>query len=99
MPSPQNQPPQLSALSAGLAKIRTEWPDFTGELLEPIVILAAGGTKAQAAWAGMKGIFMTKVLGPLGMVVGLSTSFLFLTRNSSRSGGRQGCRAPTPSRR
>ncbi len=80
-PSPQNQPPQVSALSAGLAKIRTEWANFAGDLLEPMVILAAGGTKAQAAWAGMKGIFLSKVLGPLGMVVGLSTSFLFITRS------------------
>lgn len=68
-------------MSAGLARIRTEWAGFAGDLLEPMAILAAGGTKAQAAWAGMRGIFLSKVLGPLGMVVGLSTSFLFITRN------------------
>ena len=54
--------------ATGLGKLKAMWGEFAGELIEPMAILAAGGTKAQAAWAGMRGIFLTKVLGPLGMV-------------------------------
>ena len=68
-------------MAAGIGKIKASWLDFAGELLEPMAILAAGGTKASAAWAGMRGVFLTKVLGPLGMVVGAATGFLLVTRN------------------
>lgn len=51
-----------------------------GSLQAPIAVLAAGGTKTAAAWAGLKDVFMMKVLGPMGMVVGAATSFLLLSR-------------------
>ena len=52
----------------GLGELKAKWADFAGDLLEPVVMLAAGATKAQAAWAGMRGIFESRVLGPLGLV-------------------------------
>ena len=68
------------AASAGIGKLKGQWLDFTGNLLAPIAILAAGGTKSQAAWAGMKDVLLTKVLGPIGMVAGAATGFLLLTK-------------------
>lgn len=79
-PLPPNQNVNVNFEAAGLGKLKTQWLDFAGELLEPMVILAAGGTKAQAAWAGMRGVFLTKVLGPLGLVAGAATAFLLITR-------------------
>lgn len=60
--------------------LRRSWGDFAGDLLEPLVLLAAGATKAQAAWAGMRGIFESRVLGPLGLVAGASIGFLATTK-------------------
>jgi len=60
----------------GPAKLRAEWLDFAGELVEPVAILAAGGTKVQAAWAGVRGLFVSRVLGPLGLVSGASLGLL-----------------------
>lgn len=54
----------------GLAELKGKWADFAGDLLEPVVLLAAGATKAQAAWAGFRGIMENRVLGPLGLVAG-----------------------------
>lgn len=64
----------------GLAELRSKWADFAGDLLEPVVLLAAGATKAQAAWAGFRGIMENRVLGPLGLVAGVSVGFLATTR-------------------
>ena len=82
--------------ATGLGKLKAMWGEFAGELIEPMAILAAGGTKAQAAWAGMRGIFLTKVLGPLGMVAGAATAFLFVTKklvSEWRQVGVQGAKA------
>lgn len=82
--------------ASGLAKLKTGWADFAGELLEPVAILAAGGTKAQAVWAGFRGVFLSKVLGPLGMVAGMATGFLLTTRKlvgEWRTVGLQGSKA------
>ena len=65
---------------AGLGKMKAEWLDFMGNLMDPVLVLAAGGTKVQAAWAGIRGVMLTRVLGPLGMVAGAATSFLLVTR-------------------
>ena len=64
----------------GLGELKAKWGDFAGDLLEPVVLLAAGATKAQAAWAGMRGVFESRVLGPLGLVAGASLAFLATTR-------------------
>jgi hypothetical protein len=64
----------------GLSELKAKWADFAGNLLEPVVMLAAGATKAQAAWAGFRGILEGKVLGPLGLVAGASLGFLATTR-------------------
>ena len=64
----------------GLGELKARWADFAGDLLEPVVLLAAGATKAQAAWAGFRGIFEARVLGPLGLVAGASIAFLATTR-------------------
>jgi hypothetical protein len=45
----------------GLGELKAKWTDFAGDLLEPVVLLAAGATKAQAAWAGMRGVFEARV--------------------------------------
>lgn len=82
--APQTQQVAVNFTASGLGKLKSQWADFAGNLLTPITVLAAGGTKAQAAWAGMKDVFLTKVLGPLGMVVGVATGFLLVTRNLVR---------------
>jgi hypothetical protein len=64
----------------GLSQLKGKWMDFAGDLLEPVVLLAAGATKAQAAWAGMRGMFEARVLGPLGLVAGASIAFLATTK-------------------
>ena len=64
----------------GLAELKGKWADFAGDLLEPMVLLASGATKAQAAWAGFRGIFESRVLGPLGLVAGASVGFLATTK-------------------
>lgn len=64
----------------GLGELKAKWADFAGDLLEPVVLLAAGATKAQAAWAGFRGILESRVLGPLGLVAGASIGFLATTR-------------------
>ena len=63
----------------GLKALRGQWLDFAGDLAEPMILLAAGATKAQALWGGMQGIFLTRVLGPMGMVVGATTALLAVT--------------------
>lgn len=63
----------------GLSRLKAGWADFAGDLLEPVAILAAGGSKVQAAWAGVTGIFQSKVLGPIGLAAGLSVGFLATT--------------------
>ena len=64
----------------GLSQLKGKWMDFAGDLLEPAVLLAAGATKAQAAWAGMRGMFEARVLGPLGLVAAASLAFLGTTK-------------------
>jgi hypothetical protein len=64
----------------GLGKLKAQWLDFAGDLVEPVALLAAGATKAQAAWAGMRGVFLTRVLGPLGLVAGAAAGFLLTTK-------------------
>ncbi len=54
----------------GTAKFKQALGDIGTDLAEPGVILAAGGTAAQAAWAGMRGILLSRVLGPLGLITG-----------------------------
>ncbi len=54
----------------GTAAFKGSLGDLAGEMAEPGIVLAAGGTKAQAAWAGMRGILLSKVLGPLGLITG-----------------------------
>lgn len=78
--APKKQVVDVEFRASGLGKLKAGWADFAGDLLEPIAILAAGGTKVQAAWAGIKGVFLSKVLGPIGMAVGAATGFLLVTR-------------------
>lgn len=60
--------------------MKAEWLDFMGDMIAPIAILASGGSKASALWMGVGNVFMTKVLGPLGMVAGAAASFLVVTK-------------------
>jgi hypothetical protein len=71
---------ELDYKSKGLGELKAKWADFGSDLLEPVVMLAAGATKAQAAWAGMRGVFESRVLGPLGLVAGASVGFLLTTK-------------------
>ena len=71
---------EVSAKLAGLGKMKAEWLDFAGDMLAPVAILAAGGSKASAVWMGVGNVFMTKVLGPLGMVAGAAAGFLIVTK-------------------
>lgn len=64
----------------GLAQLQSKWLDFAGDLVEPVALLAAGATKVEAAWAGVRGMFLTRVLGPLGMVAGAAAGLLLTTR-------------------
>lgn len=64
----------------GLNKMRAQWLDFGGELVEPIALLAAGASKVEAAWAGLRGVFLTQVLGPIGMVAGAAGALLLTTK-------------------
>lgn len=70
---------EVNFKAKGLKALRSQWLDFAGDLAEPMILLTAGATKAQAAWAGLKGVFLTRVLGPMGMVAGASTALLFTT--------------------
>jgi len=63
----------------GLGRLKASWADFAGDLLEPVAILAAGGSKVQAAWAGAASMFQSRVLGPIGLAAGLSIGFLATT--------------------
>ena len=66
--------------SAGISKLKGEWLDFAGNLGVPVLILASGGTKVQAAWGGIKEVMLTKVLGPLGLVSGAALGLLLVTK-------------------
>jgi hypothetical protein len=66
----------LSKAQSGIRKLRANWMDFAGDLAEPMLLLASGATKAQAAWGGLQGVFITRVLGPMGMVAGASAAML-----------------------
>jgi len=63
----------------GLKALRGQWLDFAGDLAEPMILLAAGATKAQALWGGLRGVFMTRVLGPMGLVSGAAVALLAVT--------------------
>lgn len=76
----QNMEVEVDVRPKGLGELKAKWTDFAGDLLEPMVLLAAGATKAQAAWAGFRGILESRVLGPLGLVAGASLGFLATTR-------------------
>ncbi|CAB4159152.1 hypothetical protein UFOVP736_26 [uncultured Caudovirales phage] len=75
-----NHTVNVQVQSTGLGKLKSQWADFAGTLLEPVAILASGGTKVQAIWAGVKAVFMAKVLGPLELGVGASIAFLAMTK-------------------
>lgn len=78
--APQTQQVDVEFKASGLGKLKTQWADFAGSLLAPVAVLAAGGTKAQAAWAGMKDVLLTKILGPIGLVTGAAFGFLMVTK-------------------
>lgn len=61
---------------AGLRKISGDFMGLAGDLAEPMLLLATGATKAQVAWAALRGVFESKVLGPLSMVAGASVAAL-----------------------
>lgn len=66
--------------AVGLEKLTKQWDRFGDALMDPILVLASGGTKAQAAWSGFRAVMLAKVMGPLGMVAGAATGFLLTTR-------------------
>lgn len=78
-PSDQTQRVDVEFQARGLGRLKAGWADFAGDLLEPVAILAAGGSKVQAAWAGVTGMFQSKVLGPIGLAAGVSVGFLATT--------------------
>lgn len=59
-----------SGKKSGLGKIAADAADYSGDLLEPIAMLAGGASKASVAWAAFRNVWMTKVLGPVGMLSG-----------------------------
>jgi hypothetical protein len=75
---PQQVPVQVSVSTdkAGLAKVKGDFLGLAGDLAEPMLVLAAGGTKAEAAWSGLRGLFEARILGPLSLVAGASTAAL-----------------------
>lgn len=54
----------------GTQAFKKSLSDLGGDLIEPGILLAAGATKSQAAWAALRGILLTRVLGPLGLITG-----------------------------
>lgn len=54
----------------GKAAFKNSVNDLAGDLAEPGIVLAAGGSASQAAWAGLRGILISRVLGPLGLISG-----------------------------
>jgi hypothetical protein len=68
------------AYSGGLKKLTAQWGDFADALVAPAITLAAGGSKVQAAWSGVRAVLEAKVLGPLGLVTGASAGLLLVTR-------------------
>lgn len=75
---PQQVPIQLnvSTNQAGLAKVKGDFLGLAGDLAEPILVLASGGSKVEAAWSGIKGVLEARVLGPLSFVAGGATAAL-----------------------
>jgi hypothetical protein len=69
---------KMNFVSKGLSKIRSDIGGFAGDLLEPGLVLATGGSKAQAAWAGVSSLLVTRVLGPVTLLVGVTTGLLGL---------------------
>jgi hypothetical protein len=55
----------------GAAAFKNSLGDLAGDLAEPGIILAAGGTASQAAWGGLRGVLISRVLGPLGLISGV----------------------------
>lgn len=43
---------------------------YAGDLVEPLAMLVGGASKASVAWTAFKNVWMTKVLGPVGMLTG-----------------------------
>lgn len=76
----------------GLAQLQSKWLDFAGDLVEPVALLAAGATKVEAAWAGVRGMFLTRVLGPLGMVAGAAAGLLLTTKRLTAEWSQLGLR-------
>jgi hypothetical protein len=64
----------------GLGRLKSDCALFAGNLLEPVAVLAAGGTKAQAIWSGFRNVFDTHVLGPVSLVSGAAVGFLVTTQ-------------------
>lgn len=58
------------AKKSGVGKIAEDAAGYSGDLLEPIAMLVGGASKASVAWAAFRNVWMTKVLGPVGMLSG-----------------------------
>ncbi len=78
MDAPETLPVKVKITGdqAGLRKISGDFLGLAGDLAEPMLILAAGGSKVQAAWSGIRGVIENRVLGPIGMVAGVSAAAL-----------------------
>ena len=67
---------KLNFVQKGLNKIKDDIGGFASDMLEPGLVLATGGSKAQAAWAGVSGVLVSRVLGPVTLIAGVTTGMI-----------------------
>ena len=76
--------------NTGLGKAADAAGNYAGDLMEPIALLVSGASKASVAWAAFRNVWMTKVLGPVGMLTGAAagaaTAMVKLGKEMSRAG-------------
>ena len=61
---------------AGLDKVKGDYLGLAGDLAEPMILLAAGASKAQVAWSTFSSFMEMRILGPLSVISGLSAAAL-----------------------
>lgn len=62
--------------ATGLQKLKADVLGLAGDLADPLLVIAQGGTAAAAAWAGFKGVMISRVLGPMALVAGATTGLI-----------------------
>jgi hypothetical protein len=74
--SPQNPKVDIGVSASGLPKVKAGFLEMAGSLAEPILALAAGASKVEAAWVGISAVVTDRMLGPLSLVSGAALGAL-----------------------